>query len=91
MSPPSIDFSWKPGGGKFLPQQELERWEQIIRDAMGGSGWVVMRQVNDVWHVEEARVYAANLPAETSHLKEQGDRRPAVREALRAKGKKVGD
>ena len=80
-----VDFSWKTEGRPLSPGQ-LEEWESIIRQALGGPGWVVMKQVQGVWHVEEARL--ACDPQEQSSP--QSDRRSAVTEALRRHGKTVG-
>ena len=79
---PFIDFSWQ--AERPLPTSEAERWEAIIREAMGGPGWVVMRQVHGIWYVEEAQL--ADVGAEKE---EQADRRLAVRDALRLRGKAV--
>jgi len=78
--PNYIDFSWKVEGGQPVTATQLEKWESIIRDAMGGSGWVVMRQAKGVWYVDEARVTLAGADAQKS------DRRAAVRDVLRRQG-----
>ena len=49
-----VDFSWR--AEHPLSAHEVEEWESIIREALGGPGWVVMRQVHGAWHVEEARL-----------------------------------
>jgi hypothetical protein len=46
-----VDFSWNAEGSRSLTQGQVEKWESIIREAMGGPGWVIMRQVKGVWHV----------------------------------------
>ena len=79
--PNYIDFSWKVEGGQPLTATQLQKWESIIHDAMGGSGWVVMRQVKGVWYVDEARVTVA--PAQDE---KRSDRRTAVPDALRRQG-----
>jgi hypothetical protein len=81
-----VDFSWKTEG-RPLSAAQLEEWESIIRRALGGPGWVVMRQVRDIWHVEEARLVAADPPGGSAA---QVDRRSAVADALRQHGKTVG-
>jgi hypothetical protein len=81
-----VDFSWKTEG-RPLSAAQLEEWESIIRRALGGPGWVVMRQVQDIWHVEEARLAGADPQGGS---KAQADRRSAVRDALRQHGKTVG-
>jgi hypothetical protein len=85
--PHYIDFSWKADGSRPLATTELEIWESIIREAMGGPGWVVMRQVHGTWQVEEARVAGPQLHGVAE---EDADRRNAVRDALRRHGKTVG-
>jgi SH3-like domain-containing protein len=82
-----IDFGWKAGGGPPLSTLELESWESIIREAIGGSGWVVMRQVEGVWNVEEARL--TRVDGAVDALKESADRRQVVKKALRQNGKTV--
>lgn len=84
--PHYVDFSWR-GEGRPLSQAQLEEWEAIIREALGGPGWVVMRQVQGIWHVEEARLARADSAGGSTA---QGDRRQAVTEALRQHGKTVG-
>ena len=83
--PDYVDFSWQAEGSRPLSPGELQRWESIIRQAMGGPGWVVMRQVNGVWRVEEARLAVA----ERGQPGTDPDRRAAVRDALRLHGKVV--
>jgi SH3-like domain-containing protein len=82
-----IDFSWRADGGSPLPVLELESWESIIREAMGGSGWVVMRQAHGIWHVVEAEVTRDDGRADP--LKQHADRRQAVKNALLQNGKTV--
>ena len=82
-----VDFAWKAEAGRPLTEHQLEEWESIIREAMGGPGWVVMRQVSGVWHVEEARVAGVGVHGEAPSPE---DRREAVRDALRRHGKTVG-
>lgn len=84
--PHYVDFSWKTDG-RPLSTPQLEEWESIIRRAMGGPGWVVMRQVQGIWQVEEARLLGADGHGGPAG---QGDRRTAVTEALRQNGKTVG-
>jgi SH3-like domain-containing protein len=83
-----IDLAWQTGGGPPLPILDLESWESIIREAMGGSGWVVMRQVEGVWSVEEARL--TRIDGAVDALKESADRRQAIKKALLLNGKAVG-
>jgi hypothetical protein len=82
-----IDFAWKADGGPPLPALELDSWESIIREVMGDSGWVVMRQVHGIWHVEEAEL--TRFDGETDELKQHTDRRDAVKQALLLSGKTV--
>jgi hypothetical protein len=81
-----VDFSWKTES-RPLSTAQLEEWESIIRRALGGPGWVVMRQVQHIWHVEEARLVGADPHGGSS---DQADRRSAVTDALRQHGKTVG-
>lgn len=81
-----VDFSWK-AEGRPLTAHQVEEWESIIRDALGGPGWVVMRQVNGVWQVEEARLAQPHPHGGPST---HADRRDAVTDALRQRGKVVG-
>ena len=81
-----VDFSWKTDS-RALPVAQLEEWESIISRALGGPGWVVMRQVKGIWHVEEARVVGADSPDASGA---QADRKSAVMDALRQNGKTVG-
>ncbi len=82
-----IDFAWKAEAGSALPILELESWESIMREAMGGSGWVVMRQARGIWHVEEAELTRAD--GEADALKHPADRRQVVKNALLQNGKTV--
>jgi hypothetical protein len=82
-----IDFAWKADGGPPLPALELDSWESIIREVMGDSGWVVMRQVHGIWHVEEAEL--TRFDGETDELKQHTDRRDAVKQALLLSGKTI--
>ena len=84
--PDYVDFSWKTES-RPLSAAQVEEWESIIRRALGGPGWVVMRQVQGLWHVEEARLAGADPPGGSSA---QADRRSAVTDALRQHGKTVG-
>jgi hypothetical protein len=81
-----VDFSWK-ADSRPLSTTELEEWESIIRKAMGGSGWVVMRQVHGIWQVEEARLLGTGGQDGAAT---QTDRRTVVIAALRQNGKTVG-
>ena len=81
-----VDFSWRTDS-RPLPVAQLEEWESIIRQALGGPGWVVMRQVQGLWHVEEARLAGADPHAGSGA---QADRKSAVMDALRQNGKTVG-
>jgi len=81
-----VDFSWRAEGSRPLTQTQLEEWESIIREAMGGPGWVVMRQVNGTWRVEEAQLTGAGLDGEAGA---RADRTNAVTEVLRRHGKTV--
>jgi len=76
-----IDFAWKADGGPPLPALELDSWESIIREVMGGFDWVVMRQVHGIWHVEEAEL--TRVDAETDELKQRTNRREAVKQAVK--------
>jgi hypothetical protein len=82
-----IDFAWKADGGPRLPALELDSWESIILEVMGGSGWVVMRQVHGIWHVEEAEL--TRVDGETHELKQHTSRREAIKQALLLSGKTV--
>jgi hypothetical protein len=81
-----VDFSWKTDSHP-LSAAQIEEWESIMRPALGGAGWVVMRQMNGIWYVEEARLAAGDSPDGSSV---QADRRNAVKDALRQNGKTVG-
>jgi len=81
-----VDFSWKTDSHP-LSAAEIEEWESIMRPALGGPGWVVMRQRNGIWHVEEARLAGADPHGDPSA---QADRRDAVKDVLRQNGKTVG-
>jgi hypothetical protein len=80
-----IDFEWQTEGGARLPPLELESWESIIREAVGGSGWVVMRLVGGMWQVDEAKLTRAD--GASADLAQRADRRDAVKKALRQAGK----
>jgi SH3-like domain-containing protein len=79
-----IEFAWKADGGTTLSAIELEQWESIIREAMGGSGWVVMRQLHGIWHVEEAELTRPD--GDVAALKHPADRRQAIKNALLQNG-----
>jgi hypothetical protein len=80
-----VDFSWRTDGRPLSPH-ELDEWESIIREALGGPGWVVMRQERGIWHVEEARLARPDARGGAST---HADRRDAVMDALRKRGKDV--
>ena len=80
-----VDFSWKTDSHP-MPAAQIEEWESIMRPALGGAGWVVMRQVNGTWRVEEAQLTGAGLDGEAGA---RADRTNAVTEALRRHGKTV--
>ena len=80
-----VDFSWKTDSHP-LSAAQIEEWEAIMRPALGGAGWVVMRQMNGIWYVEEARLAADPQGGSSA----QADRRNAVEDALRQNGKTVG-
>jgi SH3-like domain-containing protein len=82
-----IDFAWKADRGSPLAVSELESWESTMREAMGGSGWVVMRQIHGVWHVEEAELTRPD--GDDCALKHPADRRQAIKNALLKNGKAV--
>ena len=81
-----VDFAWKAEGHP-LSAHQVDEWESIIREALGGPGWVVMRQVHGVWHVEEARLAQPDVKGGPST---HADRRDAVMDALRQRGKVIG-
>ncbi|PYQ00525.1 MAG: hypothetical protein DMF82_21855 [Acidobacteria bacterium] len=80
-----VDFSWR--AEHPLSAHQVEEWESIIREALGGPGWVVMRQVHGVWHVEEARLARPDPHGGPST---HSDCREVVMDALRKRGKTVG-